>query len=511
VYDHASGRCAITGGAFYSPLLIRFPGEYLSDYFFADYCAGWIRKLDPLDNAVVTFATGISFPVDLKVSDDGDLYYLARGTGAATGVVYRITYGAAPSISSHPASRTVAPGGSVTFSVRASGQAPLRYQWQRNGANIAGATAPDYRISSVSQADNGARFRAVVSNAAGSVTSNQAVLTVSANRAPTATITQPAAGLLYRGGMVINYSGTGTDPEQGNLPASAFTWRVDFHHDAHTHPFIQPRNGATGGSFTIPTTGHTETNVWYRIYLTVRDSGGLTHTTQRDIRPRKVQLTLATNPAGLLLRLDGQPVTTPLTFQSVVGVVRTLGAMSPQASGGSTYQFVSWSDGGAATHNISTPATNMTYRATYRVSSSGTGSGLSVTYFNNADLTGTTVTRTDPIVAFTWGAGSPAAAIAADTFSARWTGQVQAQFTQVYTFYTQSDDGVRLWVNGQLLVNNWTDHATTENSGTISLTAGQRYAIRMEFYEKGGSAIARLFWSSASTPKELVPRTRLFP
>ena len=298
-----------------------------------------------------------------------------------------------PSISSHPASRTVAPGASVTFSVRASGQAPLQYRWQRNGANIAGATAPDYRISSVSQADNGARFRAVVSNAAGSVTSNQAVLTVSANRAPTATITQPAAGLLYRGGMVINYSGKGTDPEQGNLPASAFTWRVDFHHDAHTHPFIQPRNGATGGSFTIPTTGHTETNVWYRIYLTVRDSGGLTHTTHRDIRPRKVQLTLATNPAGLRLRLDGQPVTTPLTFQSVVGVVRNLGATSPQASGGSTYQFASWSDGGAATHNISTPAANRTYSATYRVSSSGTGSGLSVTYFNNANLTGTTVTR----------------------------------------------------------------------------------------------------------------------
>jgi hypothetical protein len=114
-------------------------------------------------------------------------------------------------------------------------------------------------------------------------------------------------------------------------------------------------------------------------------------------------------------------------------------------------------------------------------------------------------------VDFVWGAGSPAPAIAADTFSARWTGQVQPQFTQVYTFYTQSDDGVRLWVNGQQLVNNWTDHATTENSGTISLTAGQRYDIRMEFYENAGSATARLLWSSASTPKAVVPAARLFP
>jgi glucose/arabinose dehydrogenase len=510
-YSHASGGCAITGGAFYAPLSIRFPSEYLSDYFFADYCAGWIRKLDPLDNAVVTFATGISFPVDLKVSDDGDLYYLARGAGTATGVVYRISFGAAPNITSHPANRTVAPGAPVTFSVRASGQAPLQYQWQRNGVNIAGATAPDYTIASVVQADNGARFRAVVRNSAGSVTSNEAVLTVSANRAPTATITQPAAGTLYSGGMVINYSGTGTDPEQGNLPASAYTWQVDFHHDAHTHPFLPPTSGSTSGSFTIPTTGHTETNVWYRIYLTVRDSGGLTHTTQRDILPRRVQLTLATSPAGLALQLDGQPVTTPLTFESVVGIVRNLGAVSPQASGGSSYEFVSWSDGGAATHNISTPSTNRTYTATYRVTSGGSGGGLSVTYFNDINLTGTTVARVDPTVDFVWGAGSPAPAIAADTFSARWTGQVQPQFTQVYTFYTQSDDGVRLWVNGQQIVNNWTNHATTENSGTISLTAGQRYDIRMEFYENGGSATARLLWSSASTPKAIVPSTRLFP
>ena len=80
------------------------------------------------------FASGIPSPVDLKVGDDGSLYYLARGTGAATGVVYRISYAAStPSITTHPSSQTVAPGASVTFSVRASGPPPLRYQWQRNG------------------------------------------------------------------------------------------------------------------------------------------------------------------------------------------------------------------------------------------------------------------------------------------------------------------------------------------------------------------------------------------
>jgi glucose/arabinose dehydrogenase len=509
-YNHSGGPCAITGGAFYAPQTMQFPAEYLNDYFFADFCAGWIRKLDAAPGTgVVTFATGIASPVDLKVSDDGSLYYLARGTGASTGVVYRIQFGAtAPSITTHPTSQTVAPGASVTFSVRASGPPPLRYQWQRNGVNISGATAQDYTFTAAA-ADNGASYRAVVSNDFGSVISNAAVLTVSSNRAPTGTITQPAVGTLYSGGSVIAYAGTATDPEDGTLPPSAFTWRVDFHHDTHFHPFIPPTSGARSGSFTIPTTGETSANVWYRIHLTVRDSAGLTHSSQRDVLPRKVQLSLATNPAGLQVRLDGQPTATPLTFDAVVGIVRNLDAPATQASGGTTYEFVSWSDGGAINHNISTPAANTTYTASYRVGSGGTG--LSATYFNNVDFTGTTLTRVDPTVDFVWGSGSPSPSIAADTFSARWVGQVEAPVTGTYAFYTQSDDGVRLWVNGQQIVNNWTNHSTVENSGTIALTAGQRYDIRMEYFENTGAATARLLWSSASVPKAVIPSTRLFP
>src|SRR6185503_18459821 len=121
---------------------------------------------------------------DLRVGDDGSLYYLARDDGA----VYRVQYDAAgPAITSQPTSQTVAPGASVTFSVRASGPAPLRYQWQRNGANIPGATAQDYTVASVVSGDNGARFRANVSNDFDTtgVFSNEATLTVSSNQAPT--------------------------------------------------------------------------------------------------------------------------------------------------------------------------------------------------------------------------------------------------------------------------------------------------------------------------------------
>jgi len=84
-YMNDAQTCAITGGAFYNPQTGQFPSNYVGNYFFADFCAGWIRKLDPsMGNTVTDFATGISSPVDLKVSTDGFLYYLARGSGSVS-------------------------------------------------------------------------------------------------------------------------------------------------------------------------------------------------------------------------------------------------------------------------------------------------------------------------------------------------------------------------------------------------------------------------------------------
>ncbi|HXU03933.1 MAG TPA: PA14 domain-containing protein [Polyangia bacterium] len=141
-----------------------------------------------------------------------------------------------------------------------------------------------------------------------------------------------------------------------------------------------------------------------------------------------------------------------------------------------------------------------------------TGTGLQADYFNNQTLTApAALRRTDATVNFNWGTGSPGAGVGVDHFSARWTGQVEALFTQTYTFFTTSDDGVRLWVNGQQIINNWTDHGPTENSGTIALSAGQRYDLRLEFYENGGGATVTLSWASSSQPKQIVPRAQLYP
>ena len=243
----------------------------------------------------------------------------------------------------------------------------------------------------------------------------------------------------------------------------------------------------------------------------MRDPQGLTSSTFVDLVPRKVNLTLGANPSGLQVTLDGQPVTTPLTFEAVVGIRRTIGAVSPQTSGGSTYVFQSWSDGGASTHEIVTPSTNTTYTATYAVSTVPVGIGLAGYYYDNIDFTGATVTRLDPTVNFNWGTGAPVPGIGADTFSVRWNGQVRAKVCGTTTFYTTSDDGVRLYVNNVLVVDNWTDHAPTENSGTIALTAGQKYDVRMETYENGGLAVAKLAWSGPGLAKEFIPQTHLYP
>jgi large repetitive protein len=121
--------------------------------------------------------------------------------------------------------------------------------------------------------------------------------------------------------------------------------------------------------------------------------------------------------------------------------------------------------------------------------------GLLGKYFNNVSMTGTPVLQRDEAVDFSWSTASPGPGVSADNFSVRWSGQVTAPITGTYRFRTNSDDGVRLYVNGVLRINNWTDHAPTNNTTTsISLVAGTKYNIVMEYYERGGGATARLLW-----------------
>ena len=374
--------CAVVGGTWYAPITQQFPSQYRGRYFFAEHCNSYISTLDPSNNnAVQVFAAGMTSGdwigiVDLDISPDGSLYYLINGSGSSNGLLYRIFFGGGndpPSITVQPQSQVKTVGQPVTFTVQASGATPFSYQWQRNGANIPGATSTSYSIASTTLSDNGAGFRCVVTNSFGSTTSNTATLTVTTNTAPTGSISTPAAGAMYNAGNTISYSGTGTDAEDGTLNGQAFTWQVDLHHNTHTHLHVPATSGSTSGSFVAPNDGtEKDHDVWYRIYLTVTDSGGMTHTSFRDVTPRKSTFTVATNPSGLQVTIDGVPQTTPVSVTSVVGMRWTLSAVSPQTLGGTTYNFSSWSDGGAGTHLITTPSSNTTYTATYTAGSACT-------------------------------------------------------------------------------------------------------------------------------------------
>ena len=369
-YPQTADDCAITGGSFYDPQTLNFPAEYVGDYFFADYCDGWIKNIDLTTKDVGTFiATNRSRdPVDVKVAEDGSLYYLARANGG-TPSLHRVRYtgaGDPPAIVSHPSDETVTVGGGATFDVSASGTAPLSYQWQRDGDNISGATGSSYTFSNAQLSDDGADFRVVVTNPHGTATSNAATLNVTTNVPPTGVIHEPVAGTAYSGGEQISFRGTASDPEDGTLSSSRFTWWVDFHHEDHVHPHLPEDSGSRTGEFAAPTAGEVSADVWFRIYLRVRDGDGLTHTTYRDVVPRTADITLASDVPGIKLVLDGQPVGAPYTTTGVTGVVRNLGAPSPQTVDGRTYEFVSWSDGGGASHSVSTPAAATTYTASYR-------------------------------------------------------------------------------------------------------------------------------------------------
>ena len=128
-------------------------------------------------------------------------------------------------------------------------------------------------------------------------------------------------------------------------------------------------------------------------------------------------------------------------------------------------------------------------------STSNTGTGLAGQYFNNITLSGAPVLQRTEAVNFGWSTNSPGPGVNINQFSVRWTGKVEATSTGNFQFQTASNDGVRLWINGVLVINNWTNHATVNNnSGTIALTQNQRYAVTMEFYDDSGAAVARLRW-----------------
>ncbi len=145
--------------------------------------------------------------------------------------------------------------------------------------------------------------------------------------------------------------------------------------------------------------------------------------------------------------------------------------------------------------------------AVWCFTTTGPGGGVKAEYFNGMDPTGEpALARVDPAIDFSWGdPGGPGTPIGVDQFSARWTADLEGPLTGPVTLYTSSDDGVRLWLDGKLIINNWSDHGTTEDQATVNMVVGQIYSLRMEYYENGGGAVATLSWAAFGMDKEIIP------
>jgi glucose/arabinose dehydrogenase len=375
-----TGGSSITGVAFYQGG--SYPAQYNGALFFADHTRNEIWAMLPGTNGLPDPARLQSFvgvdaaggaaghPVDLKTGPGGDLFYVDMEDGT----VHRITYTAAnqPPTAVINASPTNGPV-PLTVSFDGTGSSdpegrPLSYSWDLNGdgtfGDATGSTASyTYTVAGVYHPG----LRVTDDQGANDTTS---VTVTAGNTAPTAIIDSPSSALTWKVGDRIPFSGHATDTQDGTLPASALSWSLILHHcftqtDCHTH-LIQTFNGVTGGSVTAP--DH-EYPCWLELQLTATDSGGLASTTSVRLDPKTVVLTFKTNPGGLVLSdlvVNEAPRTTPFSVTAVVGSANSVSAPSPQQFNKSTYNFISWSDGGPQSHTITAPAANTTYTATYR-------------------------------------------------------------------------------------------------------------------------------------------------
>ncbi|MGZ4033362.1 MAG: PQQ-dependent sugar dehydrogenase [Bacteroidia bacterium] len=534
-YHHGTGStdlgCAVTGGAFFNPATTNYPSMYTGKYFFIDYCGGWMNYLDMSSGTAVkqNFATGLAGAGNYcKVGTDGNLYYFSISQNS----LYKIIYSSvnAPLITTQPSDVSVPQGQNATFSVTASGASPLSYQWRKGGTAITGANSASYTIVHAQNTDAG-QYSCLVSNSFGSVTSHNALLTVTApNARPTATILTPGSGTFYRDGDVINFSGNGTDPEDGTLPASAFNWFIQFHHDAHYHPgpFIPP--GVKTGSFST-TFGETSANVYFRLFLVVNDSQGQTDTAFVDIHPVTSTLTITSQPSGLQFLLDGLPHTAPYSVLAVSGMHRTLNATTPQTLGDSNYVFNHWSQGGAASQTIVISDASQTFKAFYNSSGPATSCSATgqiareywagVTGVNISDIPVNTTPTTTSMLTIFEGPSN-----VADHYGDRIRGYICPPVTGNYVFWIASDDNSELWLSTDSSVSakvkiasvatytgsrEWTKF-TSQQSVAIHLVAGNKYYIESLHHEGTmGDNIAVGWKLPDGTLERPIPGSRLSP
>jgi len=348
-----------------------YPAEYQDALFFADYTRDciWVMPKGtsglPAPGQIKTFVAGAANPVNLEIGPGGDLFYVDFDGGTIRRIRYFSTNRPPVAVATASPTTGAAPL-TVTFDGSGSSDPDgdaLSYAWDldADGAyDDATATRPTWTYTT-----GGSYAAKLRVTDPGGLSATATVTVTVGNTAPTATINTPAAGTTWKVGDLISFSGSATDPQDGPLPASALSWTLVQEHcpsNCHEH-VVQTWTGIASGSFNAP--DH-EYPSYLELRLTATDSGGLTDTKALRLDPRTVVLTFQTTPGGLQLTVG--PTTSTATFSRtvVVGSRNSISAPSPQRKGQKNYNFVSWSDGGAQSHDIVAPATARTYTAKFR-------------------------------------------------------------------------------------------------------------------------------------------------
>jgi PKD repeat protein len=370
-YPH-DGCNSITGGAFV-PTSAGWPAPYGGSYLFSDYVCGMIwRLVPPVGGGQYTrsvFASGLggSSAVHLTFGPTATGQALYYTTYASGGQVRRIRY--SPSNMAPTAVLTANPTSGlaalvVTFDGSGSSDpegGPLSYQWTFGDGQSQTTSGSSIEHTYGANGTYTASLVVVDNQGAPSPADTVTIQVGGTNTPPSPTITTPSAGTLFAVGQRITLTGSATDAQDGTIPATGLTWQVLRHHADHTHPWFGPTTG-NNLSFLAPAPEDlaATTNSYLEVILTATDSGGLSSTVTRNVMPKTVSITFATSPSGLTVTVNGTTLVGPTTITSWQAYLLNVNAPDQ-----TPWTWQSWSDGGARSHTIKTPASAATYTATF--------------------------------------------------------------------------------------------------------------------------------------------------
>jgi glucose/arabinose dehydrogenase/PKD repeat protein len=380
IYDYGreTGCGAITAGAFVPNGL--WPAEYNGRYLFGDYSCGKVRslRLTALGWAAADFGSDLGAVVDMRFGPWGSsqaLYYINW-----EGQVRRIAYtgNREPAAVARTSATEGDPPLGVLFDASASRDpdgGTLTYDWDFGDGTAHSAAAKPGHVYNTA-----GTYKATlrVTDDRGASTTDSVRIDVG-NSSPVPTIQSPTPSTRFRVGQPITLRGSASDPQDGPLTAFSMSWTVVLHHGSHTHPFLGPKPG-NDIAFTAPPPEDlaAAATSWLEVRLTATDSKGRTRTVSQELRPHTVGLIFKTVPEGLRLIVDGTPVRGPAGFVSWEGYRFTVDAPNLQAEPGKVWGFTSWSDGGAAKHEITTGSAPGEYAATWSSAQCGGGVGVGV-------------------------------------------------------------------------------------------------------------------------------------